>query len=69
MKFRHNWYFPDTEEHFIEYFDVNKDTNEYQKIQRLNSFGHVENFRNAIDVGANIGLWAKDICKEFKRAY
>ena len=69
MKFRHNWYFPDTEKHFIKHFDVNKDTNEYQQIQRLNSFSHVKNFRNAIDVGANIGLWAKDICKKFQRAY
>ena len=69
MKFRHNWYFPDTEKHFIKYFDVNKDTNEYQQIQRLNSFSYVKNFRNAMDVGANIGLWAKDICKKFQRAY
>ena len=68
MKFKHGWYFPDKEEHFIGYLDAS-DGNEYQQIQRLNSFSHVENFRNAIDVGANIGLWAKDICKKFQRAY
>ncbi len=68
MKFKHGWYFPNTEEHFIEYLDASDGT-EYQQIQRLNSFGHVDKFRNAIDIGANIDLWAKDICKKFRHAY
>jgi hypothetical protein len=64
MKIFKNWYFPDTEEHFIDHlkkFNIS----EYQKAQRDASFKFLKNKRTAIDIGANVGLWAKDICKVF----
>lgn len=64
MKVFKNWYFPDTEEHFIKYLEQHS-TDEYQKEQRLESFKYLDKKRNAIDIGANIGLWAKDFCKIF----
>ena len=59
-----DWYFPDSEEHFIEYLK-HANTNEYQKEQRKTSFSFLDGKRMAIDVGANVGLWAKDICEDF----
>lgn len=64
MKIFKNWYFPNTEEHFIEYLK-NQSSNEYQKEQRMASFKFLKNKRTAIDIGANVGLWAKDMCKIF----
>ena len=37
MKIYKNWYFPDTEEHFIEYLN-HHNSNDYQKEQREASF-------------------------------
>lgn len=65
MKIFQSWYFPDTEEHFIQYLK-NQNTNDYQKAQREASFNFLENKRTAIDIGANVGLWARDFCKIFK---
>ena len=64
MKIYKNWYFPDSEEHFIKYLKKAYN-NEYQKEQRKASFSFLDNKRTAIDIGANVGLWAKDICKTF----
>lgn len=64
MKVYKDWYFPDSEEHFIRYLRDNN-SNEYQKNQRKASFNFLDNKRTAIDVGANVGLWAKDICEIF----
>jgi len=65
MKIYKDWYFPDTEEHFIKYLKQ-LSTNEYQKEQREASFKFLDNKRTAIDIGANVGLWAKDFCKIFR---
>ena len=65
MKFYKGWYFPKTENKFIEYLK-NLDTNEYQKNQRDASLELIDNNRTAIDIGANIGFWARDLCKIFK---
>ena len=65
MKFYKNWYFPQTENKFIEYLK-NLDTDEYQKNQRDASIKLIDNSRTAIDIGANIGFWARDLCKIFK---
>lgn len=64
MKIFNNWYYPNTEEHFVKYFKRTNFT-EYQKEQRMTSFKFLDNNRTAIDIGANVGLWAKDICKNF----
>jgi len=64
MKIYKDWYFPDTEEHFIKYLKQ-KNTDEYQKEQRKSSLSFLESKRTAIDIGANVGLWAKDFCEIF----
>lgn len=65
MKLYKNWYFPDTEEHFIDFLkDLKPD--QYQKSIRDESLKFLEKKRTAIDIGANVGLWAKDLCEIFK---
>jgi len=64
MKIYKDWYFPDSEEHFIKYLKQ-QSTNEYQKEQRKTSLSFLESKRIAIDIGANVGLWAKDFCEIF----
>tara|TARA_E500000178_G_scaffold91759_1_gene90801 strand:- start:718 stop:1356 length:639 start_codon:yes stop_codon:yes gene_type:complete len=58
------WYFPDKEEHFIKNLQ-NQD--EYQNLQRNASLEFLDQKRKAIDIGANVGLWARDLCKIFGR--
>ena len=64
MKIHKGWHFPDSEEHFIKYLEQ-QNTNEYQKEQRQTSLSFLESKRTAIDIGANVGLWAKDFCEIF----
>lgn len=66
MKFINGWHLPDTETHFLRYFRE-IDSHEYQKTQRDESLALIENSRTAIDIGANIGFWSKDLCKIFKK--
>ncbi len=68
MKYINGWYFPNTEEHF-EQFLTKRNINEYQKETRISSFKFLRNSRIAIDIGANVGLWSKDICKKFEHAH
>ena len=70
MKLVEGWYLPDGEKHFSNYLLEVKNSEfprEYQKIQRDNSIKFVDNFDTAIDVGACVGFWSKDLCKLFKR--
>jgi FkbM family methyltransferase len=59
-----NWYIPEYDTHFKEYLSIHGD--EYQKDPRDHALSSVRKFRNAIDVGGNIGFWSKDLCKLFK---
>ena len=68
MKIFNGWYFPDTEKHFIEFMSE-KNISSYQTEIRNSSFKFLDNNRSAIDIGANVGLWARDICDKFKHAY
>ncbi len=65
MKIYKNWHFPDNEKHFIQYMEE-MGLDVYQQKQRDASFKFLDNFRNAIDIGANVGLWARDMCKTFQ---
>lgn len=70
MKFVEGWYLPDNEKHFSQYLIEVKNSKfpkEYQKIQRDNSIKYVEKFRTAIDIGACVGFWSRDLCKIFKK--
>ena len=70
MKLVEGWYLPDGEMHFSHYLNEAKKSKfpgEYQKLQREKSIEFVDRFETAIDVGACVGFWAKDLCKIFKR--
>ena len=67
MKKYKGWYLPHSEEHFINYLKYHN-TVEYQKEQRKMSLSFLERKRTAIDIGANVGFWAKDLCEIFNEA-
>ena len=64
----HGWWFPDTEDHFPKMLakSVSKGgPSEYQYQVRNRSFGHAKQTRVALDIGANVGLWSRDLVKHF----
>jgi hypothetical protein len=63
MKFIKNWYLPDEDVAFEKFLDQNQN---YQFIHRLKSLQFVDSFSVAIDIGACVGFWTKDLCKIFK---
>ena len=64
MKKIRNYYIPENDHHFLEYL---KQFEHYQEAQRNRALSHVENWDLALDIGANIGLWAKDLSNYFDR--
>jgi FkbM family methyltransferase len=69
MKLVKGWYLPDTDIDFDKWI-LN---GEYQKEHRDTILNFIKKEKktllNAIDVGAHVGFWLKDICKEFKKVY
>ena len=68
MYTKHGWCFPDEDTHFCEMLDKsirkgNKPV--YQQPVRLRSIGYVADKSVALDIGANIGLWSRDLCEHF----
>lgn len=66
----HGWWFPDTDTHFAEMISkhVNKGGKPvYQDRVRNQSLIHCTSRRTALDIGANVGLWAKDLCSQFQQ--
>lgn len=64
----HGWWFPDTEDHFPKMLakSVAKGgPKEYQYQVRNRSLGYVREKRVALDIGANVGLWSRDLVKQF----
>lgn len=62
------WWFPDIESHFPKMLQKNVDKGgpaEYQQKVRLRSFDFVKSKRTALDIGANVGLWSRDLVKHF----
>jgi FkbM family methyltransferase len=65
---QYGWYFPDIEKHFPEMLAKNISKGgpaEYQQPVRLRSLNHVRQHRVALDIGANVGLWSRDLVKHF----
>ena len=63
------WYLPSKEKHFESYLlrSINqKGVGEYQKEQRSKSFSYLSQNNVAIDIGACVGFWTKDLCENFK---
>lgn len=62
------WWFPDAEDHFPKMLKKNISKGgpaEYQQPVRLRSLAHVKKFDVALDVGANVGLWSRDLVQKF----
>ena len=66
MKNIHNFYFPDWDNHFQDFFNLNIG---YQEAQRNRALSFVEDFGVAIDCGAHVGLWSKDLSNYFDNLY
>ena len=69
---KHGWYFPDYDTHFAEMLDKNIAKGNqpvYQKPVRKKSFQYVKNNKFAIDCGANVGLWSRDLCEQFETVW
>lgn len=65
----HGWWFPDQDTHFAEMIEgYKKKTGRsvYQEQVRLRSIELCTNRGIALDIGANVGLWARDLCEHFQ---
>lgn len=65
----HGWWFPDQDTHFAEMLgkNIQKGGNPvYQEPVRKKSFEFVKS-GVALDIGANVGLWTKDLCAHFQK--
>ena len=68
MREQYGWYFPAIEKHFPEMLAKNVSKGgpaEYQQPVRLRSLNHVKQHRIALDIGANVGLWSRDLVRHF----
>jgi len=66
----HGWWFADQDTHFAHMIDKNIKKGgpaTYQEPVRRKSFGYVNRFGVAIDIGANVGLWSRDLAQRFER--
>lgn len=69
MYTKHGWWFPDEDTHFCEMLDKNIAKGNqpvYQEPVRRKSLWFVKDKGVALDIGANIGLWSRDLCQQFK---
>ena len=65
MKQVKGWWLPDTDPDFDRWIL----DGEYQKKQRDAILEFVNKDGNAIDIGAHVGFWLRDMCKQFKHVY
>lgn len=64
------WWFPDQESHFPKMLKKSVDKGlppVYQVQARKRSIDLCKNHRLALDVGANVGLWTRDLCDSFQQ--
>ena len=59
-----DYYLPEDDEHYLNYFKM---FDHYQEAQRNRALAQVFNWGFAIDIGANIGLWSKDLSEYFDK--
>lgn len=70
MYTKHGWFFPDEDTHFADMLDKNIAKGNqpvYQEPVRSKSLQFVHEKGVALDIGANIGLWCRDLCDQFDR--
>ena len=63
------WLLPNWDNHFENALIQYSDGWEYQKKQRDFALSYVKGKDIAIDIGANIGFWSKDLCKKFSNVW
>ena len=66
---KHGWWFPDQDTHFVRMLDKNISKGfkpVYQEPVRSKSLRFVKDTGVALDIGANIGLWSRDLCNRFR---
>ena len=64
----YGWWFPDQDQHFAEMLAKNIAKGRqpvYQEPVRARSVGLCQSRRTALDIGANVGLWSRDLCEKF----
>jgi FkbM family methyltransferase len=61
-----DWWLPDGESHMVEYMRVQP---AYQGQHRATALSYVRHFRTAVDVGAHVGLWSRDLAARFERVH
>lgn len=69
MKEHLGWWFPEGETHFQRMLDKSVGKGgpaRYQYQVRDRSVTYCQQRRTAIDIGANVGLWARDLCESFQ---
>ena len=65
---KHGWWFPDYDTHFVSMLTKNiKKGGQpvYQEPVRRKSFEFVQHKGLALDIGANVGLWSRDMAEQF----
>ena len=70
MKKVFEYYMPDSDNHFERLINKrvrNGGPPQYQDDVRDEAYKYVTDFDIAVDIGANVGLWAKPLTKKFKR--
>ena len=70
MYYKLGWWFPDEDTHFSYMLEKNilKGIGPfYQEVARMKSIEVVKDKNVAIDIGANIGLWTRDLTKYFSK--
>lgn len=70
MKLVHNYWMPTSDEHFERLISKRIKKGgpaEYQDDVRDEAYKYVTDFNIAVDVGANVGLWAKPLTQKFNR--
>lgn len=66
----HGWWFPDQDTHFAEMLSKNISKGGkpvYQAPVRTRSINYCKQHGLALDIGANVGLWSRDLCNVFDK--
>ena len=70
MKQHNGWWLPDDDSYFIKFVEKTSfKKNGFQREHLEEAFKYVKNFKYAVDVGAHVGFWAKDMAEKFERVY
>lgn len=64
MKQVREWWLPDEDTHFEEYFNA-QGNGEYQLQQRQKALSYVDKFDLALDIGGHVGFWSKPLSEKF----